>query len=178
MMAIEFHTDPFGEDIIVSEGGSHRTFSERDNELIRQMYVEIESMYPEAFKRLNQIYSSRPEFMYLVVKRFVKCNFGLSDENPDIDQDGNWHIEKVKCPLRGGFCQDEELICLPKFNLGLSQRETEVLKLISHPIKEIATRLFISTSTVENHVASIKRKLNVGTNTGLTDYAHKHKLIK
>ncbi|TAJ13027.1 DNA-binding response regulator [Marinilabiliaceae bacterium JC017] len=177
-MSIEFYTDPFGEDIIISEGGAHRTFSERETELIREMYAEIEIRYPEAFERLQNEYNQSTNFQYLVVKRFVKCNFGLADSQPDIDHDGNWHIEKVNCPLRGGFCKDEEIVCLPKENLGLTGRETEIMKMINLPAKEIANRLYISNSTVENHIASIKRKLALGTNTDLTKYALKHNLIK
>ncbi|MCW3784899.1 response regulator transcription factor [Plebeiibacterium sediminum] len=178
MKSIEFHTDPFGEDIIVSQGGAHRTFSEKDTELIKLMYAEIETMYPDAFNRLQELYSPSADFRYLVVRRFVKCNFGLADEKPDIDHEGNWNLEKVKCPLRGGFCCDEEVICSPKFNTGLTSRETEILSLINIPVKEIANKFFISISTAENHIANIKKKLNLGNNTELTQYAIKHNILK
>ncbi len=178
MKSIEFHTEPFGEDIIVSQDGKHRTFTEKDTELIKQMYAEIETMYPEAFKRLQELYNSSADFRYLVVRRFVKCNFGLADEKQDIDHNGNWNLEKVKCPIRGGFCCDEEVICLPRFNAGLTSKETEILSLINLPAKEIANKLFISNSTAENHIANIKRKLELGTNTALTEYAIRHNILK
>ncbi len=177
MNPIEFHTDPFGEDIIVSQNGCHRTFSEKDTELIKQMYAEIETRYPGSFKRLQELYNTSPDFRYLIVRRFVKCNFGLSDEQPDIEHDGSWNLEKVKCPLRAGFCTDEEVICMPRFNSGLTTQETRVLKLINRPVKEIANELFISYSTAENHIANIKRKLELNTAADLTKYAAKHNYL-
>ena len=46
---------------------------------------------------------------------------------------------------------------------GLTQREAEVLALMSQGLRnaDIASRLFLSTKTVEHHVAAILRKLNV-----------------
>lgn len=45
---------------------------------------------------------------------------------------------------------------------GLSQRETEVLELMSHGLsnKEIARRLFISEYTVKDHIKKIMRKMD------------------
>jgi DNA-binding CsgD family transcriptional regulator len=55
----------------------------------------------------------------------------------------------------------------------LSPREREVLKLVAEgrSSKEIAQLLFISTMTVQNHRANIKRKLNLRRNTDLIKYA-------
>jgi DNA-binding NarL/FixJ family response regulator len=55
----------------------------------------------------------------------------------------------------------------------LSPREREVLKLVAEgrSSKEIAELLFISTMTVQNHRANIKRKLNLRRNTDLIKYA-------
>jgi DNA-binding NarL/FixJ family response regulator len=55
----------------------------------------------------------------------------------------------------------------------LSPREREVLKLVAEgrSSKEIAQVLFISTMTVQNHRANIKRKLNLRRNTDLIKYA-------
>ncbi len=55
----------------------------------------------------------------------------------------------------------------------LTPREREVLKLIAEgkSSKEIATLLFISVSTVNNHRASIMEKLNLNKATDLVKYA-------
>lgn len=55
----------------------------------------------------------------------------------------------------------------------LTAREIEVLTLLSEgkSSKEIAELLFISTMTVQNHRANIKKKLNIRKNTDLVKYA-------
>ena len=55
----------------------------------------------------------------------------------------------------------------------MSGRETEVLGLLGEHLShaEIAARLFISVRTVESHVASLRRKLNVGTHRELVRLA-------
>jgi DNA-binding CsgD family transcriptional regulator len=56
---------------------------------------------------------------------------------------------------------------------GVSDRETEVLGLLGEHLShaEIAARLFISVRTVESHVASLRRKLCVGTHRELVRLA-------
>jgi DNA-binding CsgD family transcriptional regulator len=178
MIPIEFYIDPRGEELIISQGNCHSNFCEEHIDLIKHLTEGIESRYPECNNRLTELYNSRSNFQYLKAKRFAKCNFGFADEIPDIDADGSWNLEKVKCPLRGGFCNDEGIICMPRFNSGLTRRENEVIQLINRPVKEIANTLFISVSTCENHIANIKRKLQLGTNTDLTHYAMQHNILK
>ena len=57
--------------------------------------------------------------------------------------------------------------------LQLSERETEVLKLMAKDLssKEIADQLHISIDTVQFHRKQLKRKLNVNTLAGLVRYA-------
>ena len=56
---------------------------------------------------------------------------------------------------------------------GVSGRETEVLALLGEHLShaEIAARLFISVRTVESHVASLRRKLGVGSHRELVRLA-------
>ena len=60
----------------------------------------------------------------------------------------------------------------------LSERETEVLRLVAKGLsaKQIATRLSLSHRTVENHVQSTLRKLQLGNRVELTRYAIEHGL--
>ena len=55
----------------------------------------------------------------------------------------------------------------------MSGRETEVLALLGEHLShaEIAARLFISVRTVESHVASLRRKLGVGSHRELVRLA-------
>lgn len=61
----------------------------------------------------------------------------------------------------------------------LSQRETEVLKLIvlGYTFKEIGEELFISPKTVETYKARITEKLGVTKRSALVKYAIKNRLI-
>ncbi|MGZ4532270.1 MAG: response regulator [Mycobacteriaceae bacterium] len=60
----------------------------------------------------------------------------------------------------------------------LSDRETEVLRLVAKGLsaKQIATRLVISHRTVENHVQSTLRKLQLANRVELARYAFEHGL--
>lgn len=61
----------------------------------------------------------------------------------------------------------------------LSPREHEVLRLIArgYTYKEIARELAISTKTVESHVSSVLRKLQLSTRHQLTRWATERRLI-
>jgi len=62
---------------------------------------------------------------------------------------------------------------------GLSERETEVLKLIAggKSNREIAEQLFVSARTVERHIANIYGKIEVHSRTQATAYAFGHRLV-
>lgn len=61
----------------------------------------------------------------------------------------------------------------------LSPREREVLKLIArgYAYKEVARELFISVKTVETHVSSVLRKLQLSNRHQLTKWATDRKLV-
>jgi DNA-binding NarL/FixJ family response regulator len=68
--------------------------------------------------------------------------------------------------------QDEELE-------NLTPREREVLQLIArgYLYKEIATRLHLSVKTIEAHVSSVLRKLQLSTRHELTRWAQERRLV-
>jgi DNA-binding NarL/FixJ family response regulator len=61
----------------------------------------------------------------------------------------------------------------------LTAREREVLQLIArgYRYKEIAARLHLSVKTVEAHVSSVLRKLQLSSRHELTRWAHERRLI-
>ena len=61
----------------------------------------------------------------------------------------------------------------------LTKREREVLQLIArgYMYKEIAARLHISVKTVESHVSSVLRKLQLSSRHELTRWATQHRLV-
>jgi len=62
----------------------------------------------------------------------------------------------------------------------LTQREREVITLVAQGLKnkQIAERLYVTESTVRNHLAAIFTKLGVSDRLGLGIYAHQHGLLK
>jgi DNA-binding NarL/FixJ family response regulator len=61
----------------------------------------------------------------------------------------------------------------------LTPREREVLQLIArgYMYKEIAARLHLSVKTIESHVSSVLRKLQLSTRHELTRWAAEHRLV-
>jgi DNA-binding NarL/FixJ family response regulator len=61
----------------------------------------------------------------------------------------------------------------------LTPREREVLQLIArgYMYKEIAARLNLSVKTIESHVSSVLRKLQLSTRHELTRWATEHRLV-
>ena len=62
---------------------------------------------------------------------------------------------------------------------GLTQRETEVLRMIAQELsnQEIADRLFISVRTVDTHRRNILEKIQAKNTAGMVKYAIQHQLI-
>lgn len=73
------------------------------------------------------------------------------------------------------FIQDESKIK----ELGLSQRELDVLELIAkgHSNQEIADALFISLNTVKTHSSSLFSKLGVNRRTQAVQHAKENRII-
>jgi RNA polymerase sigma factor (sigma-70 family) len=61
----------------------------------------------------------------------------------------------------------------------LTPREREVLQLIArgYRYKEIAARLHLSVKTIEAHVSSVLRKLQLSSRHELTRWAHERRLV-
>ena len=61
----------------------------------------------------------------------------------------------------------------------LSNREQEVMRLIArgYTYKEVAAELFISIKTVETHVSSVLRKLQLSNRTELTRWAADRRIV-
>jgi DNA-binding NarL/FixJ family response regulator len=61
----------------------------------------------------------------------------------------------------------------------LTQREQEVLRLIArgYTYKEVAARLHVSVKTVETHVSSVLRKLQLSNRHELTAWATDRRLL-
>lgn len=123
---IEFFVGIDGIDIVYrTMDGKYNILCEENADIIFYMYNRIKTDYPEAFQALIKVYSKSPNFQYLLVRRFIKCNFSVLDERLDVQHDGSMRLEFVNCPLRGE-CQHDGIICNPKFCNTLSKRELKL----------------------------------------------------
>ena len=90
-----------------------------------------------------------------------------------------------QCPDPGYLLADPRMLRLPRRTssvsdhpANLSDREVEVLGLVGEGLitDDIARRLRLSPRTVDAHVRSIYRKINVKTRAAATRYAIAHQL--
>jgi DNA-binding CsgD family transcriptional regulator len=62
---------------------------------------------------------------------------------------------------------------------GLSERETEVLRLVAAGLSnlQVAEKLFLSPHTINRHLTTVYSKIGVSSRTEAARYAHKHGLL-
>ena len=184
MKNIEFYTTPEGDITIREQGEPEHTLDQnKDAEFIGKFLSILSEFYPGAFSALMEVYSrsalNKRYRDYLIVRRFIKCNFGLYDNMVDMDAQGNFKFEFVSCPLRGE-CKHDGIICNPKFNTNLSNRELEVMHLCVEGLRddEISDRLFISLNTVNNHRKNSFKKLGVHSMPDFIRYANRNNIFQ
>jgi DNA-binding CsgD family transcriptional regulator len=178
-MKIEFYIDPIKpwETVVHDiENVRFRYIKSTDKALIESIIQSVKVKHPEAYDRLLKLHNSK----YEMVIRFLRCNFALNDNRPDINDDFNFEFECVACPLKGGFCKDEGVICNPKVSSVLSIREIEVASYLADGVEKesVAELLFISVFTVENHRRNIYAKLGIHNKSELTKIAMNKGWIK
>lgn len=176
--SIEFYNTPEGDVMVKRWNEPVHVLKEQDRELIQKMLSVINDRYPTAFKALAEIYSkssmNRRYYEYRMVHRFCRCNFGeYEQQRLDIDHDGLFHFEEVKCPLRGtDDCAYCGIICRPQVNTTLTEREISVIRLIAGGMKtsQVAEQLHISIYTVIRHRSNIRAKLGIENTAQLINY--------
>lgn len=176
---IEFYTSPDGS-IYMEENGVSKKFDASCTDLTDEIWSIIEDIYPDASKGLLEAYkrseANRPYQRFLMVARFIKCNFGEYDGlSKDYIRGKGFSFERVRCPLRGE-CPLEGIVCMPKKDSKLSERETQVATLLASGKSrvEIAEELFISPYTVTRHIANIKARLNISTPQIISMFCNDH----
>lgn len=173
----EFYNTPDGDVVVKPVNSPAYILSSKDREIISTMLTLINDRYPEAARKLMELYNksrfNREYFEYRIVHRFIRCNFGEYDQlSIDIDSRGVMRMEEVRCPLRGE-CACEHIICRPKLSTSLSERELEVMEcLVGEHLnyEQAAQRLYISPCTVLRHSENIKAKLGLHTLSELTEW--------
>lgn len=176
MARIEFFA--YNNEVWYSENGSAARKMSDTSDIVADLFRAIDEQYPEAMAALRQTYAEAAGeiryFQYLIVRRFIKCNFANIDDKFDIDEE-RLVFEYVPCPLRGE-CRLEGVVCKPKFSSALSAAELRVLELLykGTPKLLIAERLFLSAYTVDNHIKHAYKKLGVHSEAEFVKYADAH----
>lgn len=154
------------------------------NAVVQKMVDLIREFYPDAYKSLSKHYEKSSSnvgyYLYLIVRRFCKCNFGkLDTTRDDIDRSGRFNFEKVECPLRGE-CSMQGIVCQPRFNSKISKAEMDVMKLYYDglDIEEIAQSLFISPETVKTHRKNVYLRLGIHDKAEFVKYADKNEIFR
>lgn len=182
LKSIEMYRTPKGEVMIEEEGKPLRRYEQTDREFTDEMMTYIQEFYPKAFQSLSEIYTqsqlNRDHYRYLIVHRFIRCNFTEYDNRNDIDQHGIFNFEFVSCPMRGE-CKYCNLICNPQFNTKLSAREIEVMRMYNDGFgaEVISEKLFISIETVKNHKRNSYLKLGIHSMAEFVSYANQNGLF-
>jgi DNA-binding CsgD family transcriptional regulator len=182
---IEFSTDPMTGEAMYQQVGEPivRQLTTKDTEVIAEILERSSTFYPEQFEALSKEYakssSNKQYYDFLRARRIINCCFGENDRQPDIDENGNYHFEMVKCP-RIAECKYFKIICQPKFDSTLSERELEVMRLYFENRKTecIAEELFLSIHTVKNHRRNALQKLGLHSLKEFHNYAHTNNLFK
>lgn len=164
---VEFYNTPEGDVMVKRAGKPVVQLVQNDRALIQEVLAMVRDLYPEAFKRLSELYTryerNRIYYEFMMVSRFIRCNFGEYDQNRyDVDANGSLKFEEVRCPLRGE-CREECVVCKPKLDTKLTERETEVFECIGRGLQasDIADELCISIATVNRHRENLKAKLGL-----------------
>jgi DNA-binding CsgD family transcriptional regulator len=182
MAGVEFYITPTGEIMIQEVGKSVRPLCQNDV-FIEGLLESIQEFYPKAFEALAENYKAssvnKPYYRFLMVRRFIKCNFGGYDNVLDIDHLGRMNFEFVQCPLRGE-CKYDHIICSPKFNTKLSDREMQVMRMLydGQSDEEVSEKLFISLNTVNNHRKNSFKKIGIHSMADFIRYAKDNNLFK
>ncbi len=167
MENVEFRVSPDGK-VFFSINGEEKRLTRFHRNVCTPIAGMIKERFPGAWSRLVLLYhakvntpTEREKAEFLMIERFIRCNFGEHDLlTPDIEED-ILNFEEVRCPLRGGFCPHENIICKPQSLIRLSKSEKEVVKfyLRGETFDEIARILKKSPSTVKVQLHNIKNKL-------------------
>lgn len=187
-MEIEFHCGPDGTVFYRIDNGDNKKLTRFNKDIIDKVLALLNAHFTDTKKALEKLYplknksdSAKILQNYLIAERFIRCNFGEDDILfPDINN-GFFHFEKVKCPLRGGFCPFEDIICSPKGTgcTKLSSLEKQVASLYVEGItyKEIAVSLNKKPNTIKTVLNRIKTKLKLKSSRSIIKEVKLNNLI-
>lgn len=185
---LEFFWSPYSNHLMVHDISKDEInkLTEKNTELIDKVCTILKEDYPDNWNELIADYAKsalpiNAETKYKIVNRFLKCNFSVNDNEPDIDDDFNFEFEKVPCPIRD---ECTKAYCRPKLSNNLTKRECQIVPYLVEGLShaQIGDILYVSPITIKNHVYKIYLKLGFTgkphPETLLINYAYKHKIIQ
>jgi DNA-binding CsgD family transcriptional regulator len=164
MEAVEFFV--IGGQTCIRRNGVSKPLKPSDRDEVEWMLGQMRSLFPAATGRLEEwaaeSKANKRYFEYRMVDRFIRCNFGEADFLYSDVENGMFHFEEVKCPLRG-ICKDENVICKPKFKIPVSKEEGRAAALYSKGLTatEIAKVLGKGVKTVKNQLSNAAKRLGL-----------------
>jgi DNA-binding CsgD family transcriptional regulator len=173
-LPVEFFS--INDEIWMRQQGSMTLLESSNTELVSNLIEYISTFYPKAFTALENEYSksklNKTYYEFLIVSRFIRCNFAALDDTPDIDQELHAHFEFVNCPMRKE-CKLVNVVCHPEFCHRLSAAEMRVCKLWfeGRSTASIAEELSLSQYTIHNHIRNAYARLNVHSRAEFTKFA-------
>lgn len=179
---IEFYYTPQGNVMLEGVDTPVQKYEPEFREFTDLFIETLMEFYPNSYNTLFNIYikskANKSYHKYLIVHRFIRCNFGEYDKRTDIDHLGRFNFEEVKCPLRGE-CPLENIVCNPKFNNKLTERETEIMRLYceNKTAAEIGAQLFRSPDTIKKHKRNSLAKLKLHSLKEFVIYAKNNNLF-
>ena len=157
--------------VYYSSRGRDRRFDQQQRGIIEAVLRYMGEYRKETLDYLRSIMSDskgKYEYEFNIVERFLRYNCGELDKNTYDLEYGLLNTEDVRCPLRG-ICKDEKYVCMAKPQTGIKGKAMRILKLYGRGFsqKEIAELTDTAVSTVNNHLAKLKKKLRLGRGENL-----------
>ncbi len=172
-MIIERKPDVVLIDVHMPDGGGER--------VIREVLVHVPD---QRFLALSV--SDAPEDVIAVIRAGARGYLTKTIDGSDL-VDGIRRVaqgDAVFSPRLAGFVLDAFAITVPAAEPDedyeqLSPREREVMRLIArgYAYKEVAAELNLSVKTIETHVSSVLRKLQLSNRRELTRWAEQRRLV-
>ena len=188
MKKIEFYNDPDGHVYYTLENGDKKRLTRFDDNIIDNLLNMIMKTFPDTFSALLKTYprkhstkSAELQHKFIMAERFIRCNFGENDLLTLDFDNGIYHYEMVRCPLRGGHCQFENVICNPKSkqDVKLSCLEKNVASMYSEGVtfSEIAEYMDKSPNTIKTVLHRIRKKLKLKNSRSIIREVHVNKIL-
>lgn len=165
------------------EQGRNFLVDSSQKDLLDGFLSRIKENYPEAYGALQECYKdsapNRIYYKYVMVKRFLKCNFGQLDSTYYDVTGEKMNFERIDCPLRRE-CKWDGIICSPIYRTTLSAHEAKIAKMFYMGLTraEIAGMLYLSPETVNNHIRNIYFKLGVHEKGEFMRYVSDHNMFQ